>query len=55
MQYRVRRTTRDSIPWPLIFFGIFILLMLLRRGGGTRPAVAAAAVASGPGCCWARC
>jgi uncharacterized protein len=37
VQVRVRRTTRDSIPWPLIFFGIFFLLMLLRRGGGTRP------------------
>lgn len=37
LQVRVRRTTRDSIPWPLIFFGIFFLLMLLRRGGGTRP------------------
>ncbi len=33
--YRVRRTSRDSIPWPLIFFGIFFLLMLL-RGGGNR-------------------
>jgi uncharacterized protein len=32
---RVLRTTRDSIPWPLIFIGIFILLILL-RGGGTR-------------------
>jgi uncharacterized protein len=30
----VRPTTRDSIPWPLIFIGIFILLMILRRGGG---------------------
>jgi uncharacterized protein len=35
-QYRVRRTTRDSIPWPLILFGIFFLLMLLRGGGGNR-------------------
>lgn len=33
---RVPRSTRDSIPWPLILFGIFILLVLLRRGGGTR-------------------
>jgi uncharacterized protein len=33
-QYHVHRTTRDSIPWPLIFIGIFFLLMLLRRGGG---------------------
>lgn len=31
---RVPRGTRDTIPWPLIFFGVFILLMLLRRGGG---------------------
>ncbi|HVW85725.1 MAG TPA: TPM domain-containing protein [Bryobacteraceae bacterium] len=36
VHYRVRRATRDSIPWPLIFFGIFILLMLMRRGGGGR-------------------
>ena len=27
---------RDSIPWPLILAGIFILLSILRRGGGTR-------------------
>jgi len=33
---RVRRTTRDSIPWPTILIGIFILLMLFRRGGGNR-------------------
>jgi uncharacterized protein len=32
--HRVRRTTQDSIPWPLILIGIFFLLMLLRRGGG---------------------
>lgn len=32
---RVRRTTRDSIPWPLILFAIFFILMLL-RGGGNR-------------------
>jgi uncharacterized protein len=36
MASRVRRTTRDSIPWPLILFGIFFLLMLLRGGGGNR-------------------
>ncbi len=29
----VRRTTRDSVPWPFILFGIFILISLLRRGG----------------------
>jgi uncharacterized protein len=32
----VQRSTRDSIPWPAIFFGIFILFLLLRRGGGNR-------------------
>jgi len=31
---RVERSTRDSIPWPLILIGIFVLLMILRRGGG---------------------
>ncbi len=31
---RVERTTQDSIPWPLIFLGIFLLFMFLRRGGG---------------------
>ncbi len=30
----VERGTGDSIPWPLIFIGIFILLLILRRGGG---------------------
>jgi uncharacterized protein len=30
---RVTRGTRDSIPWPLILFGIFFLLILLRGGG----------------------
>src|SRR6202161_2419736 len=35
MAYRVRRTTQDRIPWPLVLFGIFFLLMLL-RGGGNR-------------------
>lgn len=30
---RVERETRDSIPWPLIFLGIFLLVMFLRRGG----------------------
>jgi uncharacterized protein len=30
----VRRSAPDSIPWPLIFVGIFFILMLLRRGGG---------------------
>jgi uncharacterized protein len=34
-QYRVRPTPQDSIPWPLILFGIFFLLLLL-RGGGNR-------------------
>jgi uncharacterized protein len=31
---RPRAVTRDSLPWPLILFGIFILISLLRRGGG---------------------
>jgi uncharacterized protein len=34
---RVRATTRDQIPWPLILLGIFFLLIILRgghRGGG---------------------
>ena len=34
LRRRVHRSTWDSIPWPLILFGIFILLGLLRRGGG---------------------
>jgi uncharacterized protein len=34
VETRVRRSTRDSIPWPIIFIGIFFLLMFLRRGGG---------------------
>jgi uncharacterized protein len=33
---RVPRGTRDTIPWPLIFLGIFFLLVLLRGGGGRR-------------------
>lgn len=33
--YRIPRGTRDTIPWPAILFGVFILLMLL-RGGGNR-------------------
>jgi len=36
MRQRVPRATRDSIPWPIIFIGIFLLLMLLRGGGGGR-------------------
>ena len=35
MPRRVPRSTQDSIPWPLILIGIFILLMILRGGGGT--------------------
>jgi uncharacterized protein len=34
MPHPVARTTGDSIPWPLIFIGIFILLTLLRGGSG---------------------
>lgn len=39
-QYHVPRSAPDSIPWPLILFGIFFLLLILRggsrsgRGGG---------------------
>jgi len=32
---RVPRSAPDSIPWPLIFIGIFFLLLVLRRGGGS--------------------
>lgn len=37
-QYRVRPTTRDTVPWPAIFFLIFIALLIFRgrRGGGYR-------------------
>jgi uncharacterized protein len=31
---RVPREHRDSIPWPFIFFGIFLLLLIFRRRGG---------------------
>jgi len=31
---RVRPSTGDSIPWPLIFGGFFVLLWLLRAAGG---------------------
>ncbi len=55
-QYRVRPSTRDSIPWPLILFGIFFLLFVaatrrreplwrVRRRRRWFP---------GPGCCWAK-
>jgi uncharacterized protein len=30
---RVRPTTNDSIPWPLIIGGIFLLIWLSKRGG----------------------
>ena len=33
---RATRSPQDSIPWPLIFIGIFILLMILRGGGSRR-------------------
>jgi uncharacterized protein len=36
IRQRVPRSAPDTIPWPLIFIGIFLLLMLLRGGGGTR-------------------
>ncbi len=31
---RPRAVSRDSFPWPLVIFGIFILIAVLRRGGG---------------------
>jgi len=31
---RVPRERRDSIPWPLIFIGIFLVLLIFRRRGG---------------------
>jgi uncharacterized protein len=31
---RVRRVAPDSIPWPFILFGIFIIISFLRRIGG---------------------
>jgi uncharacterized protein len=34
MRQRVPRSTQDSIPWPIIFIGIFLLLMVLRGGRG---------------------
>ncbi len=30
---RVRRTTSNSIPWPLILGGLFVLIWLIRSGG----------------------
>jgi uncharacterized protein len=33
---QVQRGTRDSIPWPLVLFGIFILIMIVRGGRGNR-------------------
>jgi uncharacterized protein len=30
---RIRRTTANSIPWPLLIGGVFLLLLLLRSGG----------------------
>jgi uncharacterized protein len=34
LRTQVPRSTRDSIPWPLILFGVFILFLVMRRGGG---------------------
>ena len=31
---RPRRISRDSLPWPLILFGLVILFAFLRRAGG---------------------
>ena len=33
LQRRVRRSTGDSIPWPLLLGGVFLLLWLIRSGG----------------------
>ena len=41
---RVRSTPSDSIPWPLVIGGIFLLVFLFRAGG--RAATAAAAEAA---------
>lgn len=30
---RIRRQTRDSIPWPMLLGGLFMLLWLMRAGG----------------------
>ena len=30
---RIRRSTTDSIPWPIILIGIFLLLAMMRGGG----------------------
>jgi uncharacterized protein len=32
IRYRARRAPQDSIPWPLILLGIFILISLIRGG-----------------------
>jgi uncharacterized protein len=34
LRNEVPREPVDTIPWPLILFGIFFLLLLFRRGGG---------------------
>ncbi|MBZ5576307.1 MAG: TPM domain-containing protein [Acidobacteriia bacterium] len=33
LQRRIRRSPTDSIPWPVLFGGIFLLLWLMRGGG----------------------
>jgi uncharacterized protein len=33
LQRRIRRTPTDSIPWPMLFGGLFLLLWLMRGGG----------------------
>ena len=52
LPHPVERTTRDSIPSPLILFGIFFLLTILRRGGGGRYGGGGG---SGAACCSASC
>src|SRR3954453_21762401 len=33
---RIQPTTTDSIPWPIIIGGLFLLIWLMRAGGGGR-------------------
>jgi uncharacterized protein len=35
LQPRIRPRTRDSIPWPMLIGGLFVLVWLLRAGGGS--------------------
>ena len=33
LQRRIRRKSSDSIPWPMLLGGLFLLLWLIRSGG----------------------